>query len=64
MTKPTIDSLRGRRFALGASLEEVGDVIGVRASTVLRWERGTITPHKIMFAAWEAAIRKLERGHG
>ncbi len=58
--KPTIDSLRGRRFALGASLEEVGDAIGVRASTVLRWERGTITPHVVMFMAWEEAIKSLE----
>ena len=36
------DVLRERRMALGLTLEEVGERVGVSKATVLRWESGEI----------------------
>ena len=52
--------LRRRRLALGASLEDVAVAIGVRRSTLMRWERRT--PRKAyVIAAWESALSQIEK---
>ena len=34
--------IKNRRLALGKTLEEIGEAVGVSKSTVLRWESGNI----------------------
>lgn len=36
------DKIRNRRLALGLTLEEVGEMVGVGKSTVRKWETGDI----------------------
>ena len=36
------DRIKSRRSALGLTLQELGDMIGVEASTVRKWENGMI----------------------
>ena len=55
-----IEELKRRRQAVGAALEDVAALIGVRASTVSRWERGAVDPHALMLRGWVEAIELLE----
>lgn len=34
--------IKSRRKELGITLEQIGDIVGVGRSTVLKWERGMI----------------------
>lgn len=34
--------IKSRRKELGATLEQIGDIVGVGRSTVLKWEQGMI----------------------
>lgn len=51
--------MRTRRQAAGVSLEALAALIGVRASTLSRWERGR-APHAVYARAWEEALAAAE----
>lgn len=50
---------RAIRQAAGLSLAEVGDAIGVDASTVWRWEDGRTRPRGERGARWAVLLNKL-----
>jgi len=57
----TIDNLRARRIAAGATLDDVAEAAGVKPATISRWERGMMQPHQVMFRAWVAALGRVEK---
>ena len=42
------------------SIENLAIMIGVRPSTVSRWERGRLRPHRIKLKAWDDALTNAE----
>lgn len=51
--------LRERRQALGLTLQQVGDAVGVSKSTVQKWESGEIEDMRLSKAASLAEVLKV-----
>lgn len=50
------DKLRGRRLAMGKSMPEVADALGVHRNSIARWERDCIAPYDVL-VRWATFLR-------
>lgn len=53
--------LRQIRVDAGVTLDDLARRIGVRESTLSRWEREVIRPHLLSRKAWVAEVRRIHR---
>ena len=53
--------LRRRRVAMGLSLQSMGELVGVSAATLLRWERGDGDLSAYKLRSWQWAMEAAER---
>jgi DNA-binding transcriptional regulator YiaG len=58
---PPPDERRKIRVAAGVSFAEVGAELGVSATAVMRWERGTSTPRRDRAVAYRRLLDELQK---
>ncbi|MBX6770897.1 MAG: helix-turn-helix domain-containing protein [Chloroflexi bacterium] len=61
----TPEQIRELRQALGMSLKEFGEAVGVWGESVWRWEHGRTRPHRLVLRRlWELKRRLDANTHG